>query len=57
MGTNSFKWYAAIEQGPMGHKLEHRKIHTNILTTLLLDLKVLEQAAQRDCGVSFSGDI
>ena len=40
-------------------KLEHKKFNKNMrknLSTMGVT-RALEQAAQRDCGVSFSGDI
>ena len=40
-----------------GHKLEHRKFNTNMKKDLFRCDGALAQAAQRICGVSFSGDI
>lgn len=30
MGPSSFQWCAAIGQGSMDKKMEHRKFHTNV---------------------------
>ncbi|GAB0185397.1 translation initiation factor IF-2-like [Grus japonensis] len=43
-----------------GHKLEHGKVHLKYIEEKLLDSegdRALEEAAQRGCGVFFSGDI
>jgi len=39
-----------------GHKLKHGKYHLNVMKNFEGD-RALEEAAQRGCGVSFSGDI
>ena len=39
-----------------GHKLKHRKFCTNVCKDFFM-VRVMEQAAQSGCGVSFSGDI
>ena len=40
-----------------GHKLEHRRFHTNVRKIFTVKVTAKKQAAQRGCGVSFSGDI
>ncbi|PKU32536.1 hypothetical protein llap_17159 [Limosa lapponica baueri] len=40
-----------------GHKLEHGKFHLEEKLLSCEGGRALEQAAQRGCGVSFSGDI
>lgn len=41
-----------------GHKVEHRKFHQNMGKNFFnIDLQRMEEAAQRVCGVFFSGDI
>jgi len=42
-----------------GHRLEHKKFHLNMRKNVFTFrvTEAMEKAAQRGCGVSFSGDI
>jgi len=40
-----------------GHKLKHRKFHLSMRKNCFTPSGALEQAAHRDSGFSFSGDI
>jgi len=51
----SFYWTWGVGMGNR-HRVKHRKFHLN-MNSFTLRERVLEQAAQRGCGVSLSGDI
>ena len=61
MGVDSFLVASNSRTRGNEQKLEHGKFHTNtrknFITVRVHCDRALEQAAQRSCGVSFSGDI
>lgn len=58
MGPGTFQQCTVTELGN-GHKLEHRKFHTNMQKELVYceDDRAMEQAAQRGHGVSLPENI
>ena len=57
MGPSSYQWHAAIEQEAMdGNCITGSSIQTYRRTCSCDSDGALELAAQRGCGVSFSGD-
>ena len=58
IGPGSFSVVPSNRKRGNGYKLEHMKFHANMKKKpLFCELQALQQAAQRDCGVSFPGDI
>lgn len=57
MGADSFCWCPATERGGKDQKLECRKFDRTMRKSFLQGNRALEQANQRGCGISFSGDI
>jgi len=57
VGPSSYQWHAAIEQEAMdGNCITGSSIQTYRRTSSCDSDGALELAAQRGCGVSFSGD-
>jgi len=54
-GVRLFSVMSSDKRRAIGHKLKHNKFHLNMRKSFKHD-RALEQASQKCCGVSFSGD-